>query len=246
MKFSREQIIGYIIVLVLFILCGFSIKFPLFAAASEKQTFFQSGSPIEIFFTVLILSGVYFLFTYFFPLSGIIKQLKTYQEPLQKVYNQKFDYWLKTLLYEEEVQEQEHFFNVQAVKNRIESSKISVLVEAAKLNDMVITTYIKHLEAQADAEFINAKSEMERTKAHVLKEAVKHIEKLPPIWQAYIISSLTGHNSEFRNDIDIQRDISEFVKDLKEQEVKKAKAETKTFEEKMKQEQKKYTSNDKV
>ncbi len=246
MKFTREQIIGYIIVVALFILCGLTIKFPLFASASEKQTLFQSSSFIELFFIFVVLSGVYFLVTYFFPLSGIIKQMKAYQEPLQKVYNQKFDYWLKTLLYEEEVQEQEHFFNVQAVKNRIESSKISVLVEAAQLNDMAITTYIKHLEAQADAEFINANSEMVRTKAHVLKEAVKHIDKLPPIWQAYIISSLTGHNSEFRNDIDIQRDISEFVKDLKEQEVKKAKAETKTFEQKMKHEQKKYSTNDKV
>lgn len=246
MKFSREQIVGYIILMTLFVLCGFSIKFPLFASASEKQTLFQSCSAIELFFIVLILSGLYFLITYFFPPSSIIKQLKAYQEPLQKVYNQKFEYWIKSLLYENELTEQEHFFNVQSVKNRIDSSKIDVLKQAAELYDMTTSTFIKYITAQAEANLNEAKSQMERTKAETLKEAVKHMKKLPPIWQAYVISCLTGQNQEFKNDMDIQRDISEYMSQLKEQEVKKAKAEADTFEQKMKKEKQKYTPNDKV
>lgn len=246
MKFKKEQIIGYIIVLSLFILCGLSIKFPLFASASEKQTLFQSINGIELFFIVLILSGLYFLTTYFFPPSSIIKQLKAYQEPLQKVYNEKFDYWIKSLLYENELKAQEHLFNVQSITNRIDSSKIDVLKQAAELYEMTTSTFIKYLTAQADANLTEAKSQMERTKAETLKEAVKNMKKLPPIWQAYVIACLTGQNQEFKNDMDVQRDISIFVSQLKGQEVKKAKAEAETFKQKMKKEKQKYTPNDKV
>ena len=230
----------------LFVLCGFSIKFPLFASASEKQSLFQSSSAIELFFIIVGLSLIYFLVTYFFPLSDVFKQLKAYQEPLQKVYNKKFDYWLKSLLYENEIAANEHLFNIESIKNRIKKDKHDVLVKAAELNDMKVETFIKKLTATAEANFKDAKSEMEKAKAETLREAVKNIHKLPPIWQAYIVSCLTGTNNEFQNDMDIQREISEFVRDLKDQEVKKSKAETETFEEKMKKEKKKYTSNDKI
>lgn len=246
MKFSREQIVGYIILMSLFILCGLSIKFPLFAADSDKRTLFQSSSAIELFFIIVGLSLVYFLVTYFFPLSGVFKQLKAYQEPLQKVYNEKFDYWLKSLLYENEIAANEHIFNVESIKNRIQRDKHDVLLKAAELNDMKVETFIKKLTAIADANVKDAKSEMEKAKAETLREAVKNIHKLPAIWQAYIVSCLTGTNKEFQNDLDIQREISEFVRDLKDQEVEKSKAETETFKEKMKKEKKKYTSNDKV
>ena len=149
-------------------------------------------------------------------------------------------------MFEDEIQEQEHLFNVELIKGRIESGRINVLVETAKLNDMSITTYLNHLTTEADANLKNATTELEKTKAETLKLAIKSIEKFPPIWQAYIISCVIGSTREFHNDMDIQRDISGYVKELKEQEVKKAEAEAEAFEQKMKQEQKKYSTNDKV
>lgn len=116
----------------------------------------------------------------------------------------------------------------------------------AQLNDMKVQTFIKELHAKADAKMKDAKSDVEREKVEILKKALESIDKLPAIWQAYIIACLVGSNSEFQNDMDIQRDISSYVKDLKEQEVKKARAEADTFEEKMKKEKQKYTTNDKV
>lgn len=184
--------------------------------------------------------------TYFISPSGVLQQLKSYKEPLQRVQNEKFEYWIDSLLYEDELQKQNHIFDVESIHGRIESGRINVLVETAKLNDMTVSTFLKHLTTEAKVNLTNAQTEMEKTKAETLMLAIKGIEKFPPIWQAYIIACVIGTTREFHNDLDIQRDISGYVKDLKEQEVKKAKAETEAFEQKMKQEQKKYTTNDKV
>lgn len=246
MKISKEQLVGFIIVAAFFVLLGFTVELPLFQFTSKKVTLFEAVAPIELFFICLVITCTYFLITYFTAPSKMLKNLKSLQEPLQKVYNTKFDYWLKSLLFEEEFNELTHSFNIETVKDRIESAKINVLMEAAKVNDMTITTYIHYLTAEADTKLKKAKSEIDVSKVEILKEAAKIIDKLPPIWQAYIICCLTDSHREFQNDMDIQRDISGFVKNLKEQEVKKAKAEAETFEQKMKKEQQKYTTNDKV
>lgn len=246
MKISKEQIVGFIITAIFFVIIGFTIELPVIGFASKKVTLFEMVSPIELFFICLTITSVYFLITYFISPSGVLQQLKSYKEPIQKVQNEKFEYWLKSLLFEDEIQAQEHLFNVELIKGRIESGRINVLVETAKLNDMSITTYLNHLTTEADANLKNATTELEKTKAETLKLAIKSIEKFPPIWQAYIISCVIGSTREFHNDMDIQRDISGYVKELKEQEVKKAKAEAEAFEQKMKQEQKKYNTNDKV
>lgn len=246
MKISKEQIVGFIIMAIFFVIIGFTIELPVIGFASKKVTLFEAVNPIELFFICLTITSVYFLITYFISPSGVLQQLKSYKEPIQNVQNEKFEYWLKSLLFEDEIQKQNHLFNVELIKGRIESGRINVLVETAKLNDMSITTYLNHLTTEADANLKNATTELEKTKAETLKLAIKSIEKFPPIWQAYIISCVIGSTREFHNDMDIQRDISGYVKDLKEQEVKKAKAEAEAFEQKMKQEQKKYNTNDKV
>ncbi len=246
MKISKEQIVGFIITAVFFVIIGFTIELPVIGFASKKVTLFEAVSPIELFFICLTITSVYFLVTYFISPSGVLQQLKSYKEPIQNVQNEKFEYWLKSLLFENEIQEQNHLFNVELIKGRIESGRINVLIETAKLNDMSITTYLNHLITEAEANLKNATTELEKTKAETLKLAIKSIEKFPPIWQAYIISCVIGSTREFHNDMDIQRDISGYVKELKEQEVKKAKAEAEAFEQKMKQEQKKYNTNDKV
>lgn len=246
MKISKEQIIGFTIVIIFFAIIGFTIELPVIGFASKKVTLFEAVSPIELFFICLTITLVYFLLTYFISPSGVLKQLKSYKEPLQRVQNEKFEYWINSLLFDDELQKINHTFDVESIEGRIESGRINVLVETAKLNDMTVSTYLKHLTAEADVNLSNAKTEMERTKAETLKLAIKSIEKFPPIWQAYIIACVIGSNREFHNDLDIQRDISGYVKDLKEQEVKKAKAEADAFEQKMKQEQKKYATNDKV
>lgn len=245
-KLLNEQIIGFVIVAAFFILIGFTIKFPLFGFALERTTLFEVVSSIELFFICLTITLVYFLVTYLIKPSGALQQITSYAQPLKEIQNQKFQYWLKTLLFEDEIQEQDHLFNVEYIKGRIESGRINVLTETAQLNDMTVNTYLKHLTAEAEVNLSNAKTELERTKAETLKLAIKDIEKFPPIWQAYIIACVIGSNREFHNDLDIQRDITGYIKDLKEQEVKKAKAEAEAFEQKMKFEQKKYTSNDKV
>lgn len=246
MKISKEQIVGFIIIALFFVLIGFTVELPVIGFAPKKVTLFEAVSPIELFFICLTITLVYFLMTYFISPSGVLQQLKSYKEPLQRVQNEKFEYWIDSLLYEDELQKQNHIFDVESIHGRIESGRINVLVETAKLNDMTVSTYLKHLTAEAEVNLSNAKTEMERTKAETLKLAIRSIEKFPPIWQAYIIACVIGTTREFHNDLDIQRDISGYVKDLKEQEVKKAKAETEAFEQKMKQEQKKYTTNDKV
>lgn len=246
MKISKEQAIGYVILLIFFTIIGFTVELPVIGFASKKVSLFESISPMELFFISLTFTLIYFFVTFFISPSGVLRQLKSYKEPLQKVQNEKFEYWLKSLLFENELQEQDHLFNVELVKGRIESGRINVLVETAKLNDMTVSTYLKHLLAEADANLSKAKTELERTKAETLMLAIKGIEKFPPIWQVYIISCVIGSTREFHNDMDIQRDISGYVKELKEQEVKKAKAETELYEQKMRQEQKKYTTNDKV
>lgn len=246
MKISKEQIIGFVILLVFFTIIGFSIDFPVIGFASKKVTLFEAVSPIELFYIFLTFTLVYFFITYFISPSGVLQQLKSYKEPLQKVQTGKFDYWLKSLLFDDEIKELDHLFNVELIKGRIESGRINVLVETAKLNDMTVSTFLKHLTAEAEVNLTNAKTQMEKTKAETLMLAIKGIEKFPPIWQAYIISCVIGSTREFHNDLDIQRDITEYVKQMKEQEVKKAKAEADAFEQKMKHEQKKYTSNDKV
>lgn len=246
MKISKEQLIGFIIVAVFFTIIGFTIELPVFSFAAKKVTLFEAVSAIELFFICLTITSVYFLVTYFVSPSGVLEQLKLYKEPFRKVQNEKVEYWLNSLLFEDELVEQNHIFDVESIKGRIESGRINVLLETAQLNDMTVSTYLKHLTAEAEVNLNNAKTEMEKTRAETLRLAIKGIEKFPPIWQAYIISCVIGSTREFHNDLDIQRDISGYVKELKEQEVKKAKAETEAFEQKMKQEQKKYTNNDKV
>ena len=214
MKISKEQIVGFIIIALFFVLIGFTVELPVIGFAPKKVTLFEAVSPIELFFICLTITLVYFLMTYFISPSGVLQQLKSYKEPFQRVQNEKFKYWIDSLLYEDELQKQNHLFDVESIQGRIESGRINVLVETANLNDMTVSTFLKHLTTEAEINLTNAKTKMELTKVH--------------------------------NDLDIQRDISGYVKELKEQEVKKAKAETEAFEQKMKQEQKKYTTNDKV
>lgn len=245
-KILNEQNIGFLIIAAFFTLIGFTVKLPLFGFIGEKVTLFEAVSGIELFFICLVITLMYFFITYLISPRSALKQIKSYAEPLKQVNNDKFQYWLKSLLFDEELQEKDHQFNVELITGRIESGRINVLTETARLNDMTVNTYLKHLTAEAEVNLSNAKTELERTKAETLKLAIKSIEKFPPIWQAYIISCVIGSTREFHNDLDIQRDITEYVKQMKEQEVKKAKAEADAFEQKMKHEQKKYTSNDKV
>lgn len=246
MKKLKEQIIGFTIIALLFVLIGCTIELPVFQFASKKQTLFEALTPIELFFLCLAITCVYFLVTYFMLPSELIKNLKTCQAPIQEAYTTKFDYWIKSLLYEDEVHAEDHTLDIATIKNKIRHAETDVLMGMAELEDMTIQTYIKKLLAEADEKMKNAKSEVEREKVTILKKAIESIDKLPPIWQAYIIACLTGSNQEFQNDLDIQRDITSYVKDLKEQEVKKARAEAETFEQKMKKEQKKYSTNDQI
>lgn len=246
MKIAKEQIIGFIIIAAFFVLMGYTIELPVFQFASKKQILFDALTPIELFFLCLTITCVYFLVTYFVLPSELVKNLKAMQAPIQEAYSTKFDYWLKSLIYEDQIGAEEHTLTVEIIRHQLQHSETNVLVAMAQLNDMKVQTFIKELHAKADAKMKDAKSDVEREKVEILKKALESIDKLPAIWQAYIIACLVGSNSEFQNDMDIQRDISSFVKDLKEQEVKKAKAEVDTFEEKMKKEKQKYTTNDKV
>ncbi|HCZ37154.1 MAG TPA: hypothetical protein DHV26_14630, partial [Cytophagales bacterium] len=231
---------------VFFVLMGYTIELPVFQFASQKHVLFDALTPIELFFLCLTITCVYFLVTYFVLPSELVKNLKAMQAPIQEAYSTKFDYWLKSLIYEDQIGAEEHTLTVETIRHQLQHSETNVLVAMAQLNDMKVQTFIKELHAKADAKMKDAKSDVEREKVEILKKALESIDKLPAIWQAYIIACLVGSNSEFQNDMDIQRDISSYVKDLKEQEVKKARAEADTFEEKMKKEKQKYTTNDKV
>lgn len=245
-KILNEQNIGFLVVAAFFTLIGFTVKLPLVGFTTQKVTLFEALSYVELFFICLTITVAYVFITSLVSPSRALMQIKSCAPSLRKVHEEKFQYWLKTLLFDEEIQEKDHQFNVELIAGRIESGRINVLTETAKLNDMTVTTYLKHLTAEAEVNLSNAKTELEKGKAETLLLAIKGIEKFPPIWQAYIIACVIGSSREFHNDLDIQRDITEYVKQMKEQEVKKAKAEAEAFEQKMKHEQKKYASNDKI
>lgn len=222
MKFSKEHYIGYIIVIVFFVLFGCTVKFPLFAPESQKHTLFQSTNILELFLILLLLTGVYFFIAYLIPFNKIIKQLKSYREPILKLNQTKFNYWLKSELYEHEIKEQVHLDTIGSHVNTRALSDINVLQKAAELSDMKVETYIKAIRAQAQANLINAQSEMERSKAEILNKAVKIISKMTPMWQAYIISCVTGAKNELTKDPELQKEMDIVVKEKYEQELRKA------------------------
>lgn len=232
MKITKEQLLGYSVICFFFILFGFTVEFPLFGLHAQKETLFQSSSILEIFLILLVITIVYFVLVHFIPLDIVVKQVKSYRKPMLKLHNEKFQYWLKSELYEQELKEQQHLDAIDYHVNVRETEKIEVLKKAAELNDMTMETYTKTLKGQAEANLINAKSEVEKSKALILLKGVKIIHKMSPMWQAYIISCVTNNESDINKDLELQKEIDQIIKDKSSEELRTMKLENNNKEEK--------------
>lgn len=234
MKITKLQQIVYGIILGIFVLLGFAIKFPIFAPSSEKQSFFQSASLLEIFVVIVFITGLYGLFIYFIPVKGVAEQIKSFRDPILKLQKTKFEYWLKSQLYEYEISEQGHHTEIEGYKTRRALEEIDVLSKAAELNDMEVGTLIKFLQAEADTNYINASTEKEKAEAEILKKAVSIMPKMSPLWQAYIISCVTKVQNSLTEDLELKKEINEVIKDKQKEELRKAKIENNNLADKYK------------
>jgi len=234
MKFSKSVIAGYILVAVIFTLLGFVIKLPLFAIASEKQSIFQSLSILEIISIFVFVTILYFAIMYFIPVKGIAEQIKSYREPLMKLQKDKFEYWLKSELYEKEIEHRHHVETMEAFEFKKALDKIDVFKKAAELNGMETDNYVKVLTAKANANYIDATSETEKAHAKILLEAVAIMPKMTPMWQAYVISCVTKVQNVLTDDLELKKEINEIVKDKQKEDLRKSVIENDNLEEKYK------------
>lgn len=90
---------------------------------------------------------------------------------------------------------------------------------------------IANLKSMAEVNQMEARTEQEKIKADLMREAVNNISKLPPSLQTYIYRAVFNPNDKQEDDILLQDEIREYVKtereaqaELKKQEARRAKA----------------------
>jgi len=219
---QMNKYIGYVIVITIYFIFAFTAKLPILASESEKSTIMQTSSFASILFHLIIITVLYTLIIYFIPFKVLATQIKSYQQPLRTTMSIKFEYWLRSLLHEDELREEKHISEVSKYINERATAKIDILKKAAELNDMTTQTFIKLLEAQAHTNFINAKGETEKAHGKLLLEAINFIAKMSPMWQAYTITSIFGSTNANQsiNDLDLKKEFAEILKKVKEEELR--------------------------
>lgn len=234
MKITKVQLISFVVVFSMFIVLGLTVRFPLLEESSKKQTLFQSANALEIISMSLFVVALCFVVIYFVPVKDIALQIKSFRKPIMKLQKEKFEYWLKSELYEHEIKHAAHREIIDNYEVEKALKEIDVLKKAAELNDMETQTYIKLLTAQANANYTQATSEKEKAEAKVLMEAVPLMSKMPPMWQAYIISCVTKVQNTITEDLELKREFNEIVKDKQKEDLRKAVIENDNLQEKYK------------
>jgi hypothetical protein len=222
-QLTKTHYIALVIFLFVYVLFGLTVKFPLLAPESQQETLFQSTSIAGILFQMIIISLLFLGVGYFVSFESLLKRIKVYKEPVRYTLNRKFEFWLRSELYEAEEKDQIHITRMAEYFNIRDNNRLDVLKKAAELNDMKVETFIKALRNHAQSSVDYAKSEVDLAKANLLNDAVKYIEKMPPMWQAYVISSLMGETNGFKEDLEFQRDLSDIMKRMKKEELRNIK-----------------------
>ena len=222
-KRIRYSYIGYTIVLILYFVFAFTVKLPILASEPEKATLFQSSGIITLVLYIILITIIYGGIVYFIPFKDLADQLKSYQHPLRATLNTKFEYWIKSLLHEDVLKEEQHLNEVSRYINERAIGKIDVLKHAAELQNMTTETFVKLLEGQAQANFINSKGDTEKAHSELLREAVHFISKMTPMWQAYTIAAIFGTAPHAPEDLELKKEFGEILKDLKNEELREKK-----------------------
>jgi hypothetical protein len=210
------------------------IKLPVFSESYKKQTLIQSSSILELSILVIAISILYFAFVYFIPIKEIAVKIKAMKEPIMKMQKEKFDYWLKSELYEQQLSHESHLEWMDGFEVRKAWNELNVMQKAAELNDMETDSFVKMLMAKANAAYTEATSEKEKTEAKLLMEAVPQMAKMSPMWQAFVISCITRGQHTLTEDLELKKELNEVVKDKQKQELRKAVIENDNLEEKYK------------
>jgi hypothetical protein len=107
-----------------------------------------------------------------------------------------------------------------SLEEDVNMKREDVKIKKAERERIENNNIIDKLKAQAKINLLDSKSEIEKARASILLEAMKYLKDLPPVWVSYVISSVSGNNSEIEQDVDLQRDLSETIKKIKDEEVR--------------------------
>ncbi|MBI5402496.1 MAG: hypothetical protein HY959_03785 [Ignavibacteriae bacterium] len=163
--------------------------------------------------------GIYYTLTQ----KELPELLKEFKGKQIDVIRKKIHYYFAEQLHDDEIKYKEHASRLHAFDTKIATEKLGVLEKMAKVEQMSSDTYVKVLRANAETNLQNAQSETERARASILLEGVKLLKDMPPMWQSYIITSLAGNSKEFDEDLELQRELRDIIKKMKEQELRKSK-----------------------
>lgn len=234
MKVTKLQIAGYILTITVFGVFSYMIKLPVFSESYKKQTLVQSSNVLELTILILLISVLYFVVIYFIPLKEVAEKIKSMKDPIMNMQKEKFDYWLKSELYEHQLAHETHLEMVDGFEVRKAWNELNVLQKAAELNQMETDNFVKTLLAKANASYTEATSEKEKAEAKLLMEAVPLMSKMSPMWQAFVISCITKGQHTLTEDLELKKELNEVVKDKQKQELRKAVIENDNLEEKFK------------
>lgn len=116
-----------------------------------------------------------------------------------------------------------HDFDMKSVRNATEKME--------ELHKQHLLTF-DELDRLAKFNKDKAQSTAEHLRADLLKEAVKYYEKLPPLLQVYLITSLFGSSDVKIDDLQYDKEMREALIKIKEEEIRKMKIENDDLDDK--------------